>query len=144
MSFNEGTYFITTALSSHKAVDLDSSEATGRIIVYEGHGGKNQQWRVSKITHDEWSIQSVATDTYITASSGDDAAVHGSKLLPECNSVARWKIVKANKGENYHIYSVAHPRKVLDVTGSKQENSTPIIAYNYHGGANQQFTFSEV
>jgi hypothetical protein len=35
----------------------------------EGHDGKNQQWRVSKITHDEWSIQSVATDTYITASS---------------------------------------------------------------------------
>lgn len=32
MSFSEGTYYIATALSSHKAVDLDSSEATGRII----------------------------------------------------------------------------------------------------------------
>lgn len=44
----------------------------------------------------------------------------------------------------YSIYSVAHPNKVLDVTGSKQENSTPIIVYTYHGGPNQQFNFSEV
>ncbi|KAL7803286.1 carbohydrate-binding module family 13 [Trichoderma aethiopicum] len=144
MSFSEGTYYIATALSSHKAVDLDSSEATGRIIEYEGHGGKNQQWRISKITHEEYSIQSIATNTYITASSGDDAAVHASKLIPEANNVSRWKIVKASKADHYHIYSVAHPNKVLDVTGSKQENSTPIIVYTYHGGPNQQFTFSEV
>ena len=44
----------------------------------------------------------------------------------------------------YSIYSVAFPNKVLDVTGSKQDNSTPIIVYNYHGGVNQQFTFKEV
>ncbi|PTB62698.1 carbohydrate-binding module family 13 protein [Trichoderma citrinoviride] len=144
MSFNEGTYYIATALSNHKAIDLDSSEATGRIIEYEGHGGKNQQWRITKITHEEFSIQSVATNTFITAPNGGDATAHGSKLLPECNNVARWKIVKASKSDNYHIYSVAFPNKVLDVTGSKQDNSTPIIVYNYHGGVNQQFTFKEV
>ncbi|KAL6872156.1 carbohydrate-binding module family 13 protein [Trichoderma novae-zelandiae] len=144
MSISEGTYYIATALSNHKAIDLDSSEATGRIIEYEGHGGKNQQWRVTKITHEEFSIQSVATSTYITAPNGNDATAHGSKLLPECNSVARWKIVKASNSDNYTLYSVAYPSKVLDVTGSKQDNSTPIIVYNYHGGPNQQFTFKEV
>lgn len=32
MSFGEGTYYISTALGNHKAMDLEASEPTGRII----------------------------------------------------------------------------------------------------------------
>ncbi|KAL6694374.1 carbohydrate-binding module family 13 protein [Trichoderma pleuroticola] len=145
MSFNEGTYYISTNLSNAKAIDLEASEPTGRIIEYKTHGGKNQQWRLVRITHEEFSIQSVATSTYITAPNGDDMTARGSKLAPECNSVARWKIVKASsKGETYFVHNVAYPNKVLDVSGSNQADLTPILVYAYHGGSNQQFTFKQV
>ncbi|KAL7906535.1 carbohydrate-binding module family 13 protein [Trichoderma velutinum] len=145
MSFSEGTYIISTSLASHKAIDLEASEPTGRIIEYQTHGGKNQQWRISRITHEEYSIQSVATNTYITAPNGDDATARGSKLAPECNSVTRWKIVKAgSKGDSWFVRNVAYPNKVLDVSGSNQADLTPILVYTYHGGSNQQFTFKEV
>ncbi|KKO96557.1 hypothetical protein THAR02_11341 [Trichoderma harzianum] len=158
MSFAEGTYYMTTVLGSHKAVDLEASEPTGRVIEYktmansrnpllnsQTHGGKNQQWHVTKITNEEYSIQSVATSTYITAPNGDDMTARGSKLAPECNSVARWKIVKASsKGDSYFVRNVAYPNKVLDVSGSNQADLTPILVYAYHGGNNQQFTFKQV
>ncbi|KAL6787469.1 carbohydrate-binding module family 13 protein [Trichoderma sp. SZMC 28012] len=146
MSFGEGTYYMCTTLGNHKAVDLEASEPTGRIIEYQSHGGKNQQWRVTKITHEEYSIQSVATNTYITAPNGDnDMTARGSKLAPECNAVARWKIVKASsKGDAYFVRNVANTNKVLDVSGSNQADLTPILVYTYHGGNNQQFTFKEV
>ncbi|KAK4073187.1 uncharacterized protein Triagg1_5467 [Trichoderma aggressivum f. europaeum] len=175
MSFNEGTYYISTNISGHKAIDIEASEPMGRIIEYQTHGGKNQQWRLTRITHEEFSIQSVATSTYITAPSrsfiqhqkseaewpqrllrakltdfvssptldGSDMTARGSKLAPECNSVARWKVVKA-KGDAYFIHNVAYPNKVLDVSGSNQADLTPILVYTYHGGANQQFTFKEM
>ncbi|KAL7798897.1 carbohydrate-binding module family 13 protein [Trichoderma afarasin] len=142
---SEGTYFISTTLGSHKAMDLEASEPTGRIIEYQTHGGKNQQWRVIRITHEEFSIQSVATNTYITAPNGDDMTARGSKLAPECNSVARWKITKASsKSDSFIVRNVAFPNKVLDVSGSNQADLTPILVYTYHGGNNQQFTFKEV
>ncbi|EHK17347.1 carbohydrate-binding module family 13 protein [Trichoderma virens Gv29-8] len=145
MSFAEGTYHMYTTLASHKAVDLEASEPTGRVIEYQTHGGKNQQWRIVRITHEEYSIQSVATNTYITAPNGDDATARASKLAPECNSVSRWKIVKATaKGDSWVIRNVAYPNKVLDVSGSNQADLTPILVYTYHGGSNQQFTFTEV
>ncbi|KAL7955350.1 carbohydrate-binding module family 13 protein [Trichoderma compactum] len=143
MSFAEGTYYISTTLSSPKAIDLEGSEPTGRIIEYKTHGDKNQQWRLTLMTHDEYSIQSVATSTYITAPNGADMTARGSKLAPECNSVARWKIVKA-KGDSYFIHNVAYPNKCLDVSGSNQADLTPILVYTYHGGANQQFTFKQM
>jgi hypothetical protein len=32
MSFGEGTYYVYTSLNSHKAIDLEASEPTGRVI----------------------------------------------------------------------------------------------------------------
>ncbi|KAL7934728.1 carbohydrate-binding module family 13 protein [Trichoderma chlorosporum] len=146
MTFSEGVYYISTSLGSHKAIDLEASKATGRIIEYKTHNGKNQQWRVTSITHDEYSIQSVATNTYITApSDGNDATARASKLMPECNSVTRWKITKSSSKNNSHvIHNVAYPSKVLDVSGSEEADLTPILVYDFHGGENQQFTFKEV
>ncbi|KAL6800888.1 carbohydrate-binding module family 13 protein [Trichoderma sp. SZMC 28013] len=143
MSMTEGTFNMHTALASHKAVDLEASEPMGRVIEYQFHGGKNQQYRFTRITHEEFSIQCVATNTFITAPNGSDMTARCSKLAPECNSVTRWKIVKA-KGDAYFIYSVAYPNKCLDVSGSNQADLTPILVYTYHGGSNQQFTFKEV
>ncbi|KAL7947605.1 carbohydrate-binding module family 13 protein [Trichoderma barbatum] len=145
MSFSEGIYYISTTLASHKAIDLEGSDSTGRIIEYQTHGGKNQQWSITRITHEEYSIQCIATNTYITAPNGSDATARGSKLAPECNSVTRWKITEAGaKSDNWTIRSVAYPNKVLDVSGSNQADLTPILVYAYHGGSNQQFIFKEV
>ncbi|RFU76023.1 carbohydrate-binding module family 13 [Trichoderma arundinaceum] len=143
MSLAEGTYYIRSALSQRKSIDLEASQPLGRIIEYQFHRGNNQQWNVVRISNDEYGIQSVATGTNITAPNGNDATAYATRLNPDCNNVARWKIVRASpNGNNWVIRSVAFPNKVLDVTGSNQADVTPIIVYPYHGGANQQFTFT--
>ncbi|KAM0517072.1 hypothetical protein ACHAPE_005184 [Trichoderma viride] len=143
MSVFEGTYNIRSALSQRKPVDLEASNPTGRLIdTY--HGGPNQQWRFAHINNDEFSIQNVATGTYATAPSGNDATIKAARTDPRSNAAARWKIVRANSGADTCIRSVAYSSKTWDVTASNQDDLTAIINYPYHGGVNQQFTLARV
>ncbi|KAL7918238.1 carbohydrate-binding module family 13 protein [Trichoderma austrokoningii] len=145
MSVFEGTYYIRSALSQHKPVDLEGSNPTGRLIEYTYHGGPNQQWRFTHINNDEFSIQNVATGTYAVAPSGNDATIKAARTDPKSNSSARWKLVRANPGaDTWYIRSVAFQSKTFDVTASNQADLTAIIAYTYHGGPNQQFTLNRV
>ncbi|KAK1238844.1 hypothetical protein MKX08_005905 [Trichoderma sp. CBMAI-0020] len=145
MSVFEGTYNIRSALSQRKPVDLEASNPTGRLIGYSFHGGANQQWRVVHVNNDEFSIQSVATGTYAVAPGGNDATIKTARTDPQGNAAARWKIVRANAGaDTWYIRSVASASKTWDVTGSNQADLTAIINYPFHGGVNQQFTFTRV
>nr|AIZ77171.1 RBL [Trichoderma viride] len=145
MSLFEGTYIIRSALSQHKPVDLEASNPTGRLIQYTFHGGPNQQWRISHVGNDEFSIQNVATGTYAAAQNGNNTVIRAARTNPQGDASARWKFVRANaSSDTWYIRNVAYNSKTFDVTASNQADLTEILAYSYHGGLNQQFTFTRL
>ncbi|KAL6903290.1 carbohydrate-binding module family 13 protein [Trichoderma evansii] len=145
MSIYQGTFYIRSALSQRKPVDLEASNPNGRLIEYTYHGGANQQWRLSHIQNGEFSIQNVATGTYATAQNGNNTVIRAANTNPQTNSAARWTIVRANAAnDTWYIKSVGYNGKTFDVAGSSQADVTEILAYQYHGGVNQQFTLQRV
>ncbi|KOS23208.1 hypothetical protein ESCO_003373 [Escovopsis weberi] len=144
MALQEGVYVIASVLSGGPVLDLENgNNPIANIIGYHAHGGVNQQWRVTRLSLQDYSIQSVYGNTWITApADGSDQQLSTSRYDPVYNKSARWRIVPANGG--YAIYSVENPSKVFDVSGGATKDLTPILLYGYHGGKNQVFTFKKV
>ena len=90
MTLSDGTYEITNA-KSHTVVDLSGSD-NKNIIGYTPNNGANQRWRLRNVGGDYYTVQSVATNTYITF----EGEPENGRRLTAGEDAQRWRVEVAN------------------------------------------------
>ncbi|CAI7625247.1 unnamed protein product [Penicillium viridicatum] len=101
--------------------------------------GPNQRFVFAHVGDDEYLIINDRSGTYLTASD-DNSQITGNLISPLEKRV-RWKIepVKDRSG-SYFIFSVAFPKKVIDIKiATGIEDRSAVYTLPHDGAKNQQF-----
>ncbi|KAE8145822.1 ricin B lectin domain-containing protein [Aspergillus avenaceus] len=143
-----GLYTITASYVD-KRLDLDDGkkEDGTKLQLFkpldDDKYGPDQQFIIANVGRDEHVIINIKSGTYLTASD-DNGQITANFISPLENKV-RWKIHPARGAEGaYTINSVAYNGKVVDVSGSKTDDRTPVLTYPSGGSKNQQFILNRV
>ena len=140
----DGTYVVSTSLSSGRVLDVAgaSKSAGANVQLWNAGKGKNQRWIVS---HDQ--------DGYVTlrnVNSGLALDVAGASAKAGAN-VLQWnagkgrnqKWIAVRDGDSYRLVSALSKSLALDVYGGKDSNGANVQLWNAGKGANQKWTFRD-
>ncbi|KAJ5954402.1 ricin B lectin domain-containing protein [Penicillium viridicatum] len=137
-------YTVVTRLVD-KRLDLDGGkkEDGTRLQLFKPYDntqyGPNQRFVFAHVGNDEYLIINDRSGTYLTASD-DNSQITGNVISPLEKRV-RWKIepVKDRSG-SYFIYSVAFPKKVVDIKiATGIDDRSAVYTLPQDGAKNQQF-----
>ncbi|PWY75263.1 hypothetical protein BO94DRAFT_589073 [Aspergillus sclerotioniger CBS 115572] len=125
----------------NKYLDVkDGGKADGtKVHLWEKVTTLNQRYFVTHAGNEEYLIRNQGTATYMSAgaSKGGDLTANN---LPMDNKRIRWKFVPLDDGSGaYHIYSVAYPDELIDVSAEGTANGNRIMTWTNNNGKNQQF-----
>ena len=137
---DDGIYLIVSAKNTTRLVDVSgASKANGaNVALWNGHGGKNQQWR---FTFDPktgcYKIVCVNSGKALTYAG---SATSGANVVQKTVSVAKsqlWTVSKTAKG--YALSPLTNPKLVLEVQGGKALDGDNVDMRTSNGGAWQRF-----
>ncbi|OBZ65879.1 hypothetical protein A0H81_14194 [Grifola frondosa] len=152
-ALSDGVRFRIRNAQSANVLDVkENNTADGAsVIIYTPNGNNNQNWNV------EWvddaggmayyritSISTKKTGWYLQYDKTQGVIV-GNKISSTSATRSQLWFLDAEEGsEAYVIRSVEDDTKVLDLSGSGMADGTPVIAYTYHAGPNQQWEITDV
>jgi lipoprotein-anchoring transpeptidase ErfK/SrfK len=137
---SEGTFAITSALSSSKVIEVAGANKSNgaNVSIYSSNETQAQKWSVAKVSGstNTYTVRSVVSGKYLAMESDGnvcvkDASTDGSQY---------WLASIANG--KYTLTNVLY-NKVLDVSGASTANGTNVQGYASNATAAQQFSFTE-
>jgi hypothetical protein len=132
-------YYRITNNSTKKALTLTTG-STSDAVSSTWINGQQQHWAFEPVGFPPvYSISHVQTGWYLQYDRNGSAGA-GDQISPTDASRSQlWFLESIGDEGGYVIRSVEDDNKVLDLSGSGTADGTPVIAYNYHGGTNQQW-----
>ncbi len=136
-----GTWRIKNRNSSKCLRTRDNSlDNQAQVVQYTCDGSAIEQWKVSEISPDVFSIEHVASGKY--------ADIAGAATTEGANNIIwpsnggenqKWRIVGLGNGY-YHIIN-QHSKLLLDIFQASKANNANNIQWTDNGGLNQQWQF---
>lgn len=142
--FSEGTYRIINRNSGKCLVNNDQGTSNGtRVVQTTSSGSVNENWIISSLANDEYTIQHEATGLYADIeSASQETGANNILWSKNGNNNQKWKIIK-QKADYYHIVNV-NSGLFLDILGASSANNAQNIQWNNNGGFNQDWSFIPV
>jgi hypothetical protein len=121
-----------------------STTAGGKIIQWPAHGGANQQWRLTNVSDNVFTVANVNSGLCLDVPDGSTA--NGTQLQQwTCTGAAgqQWAadLVGSLTGSQYVLVNV-NSGLVIGVTGSSSASGAPVGQVNGTGAASQVWTVS--
>ncbi|KAL9585731.1 MAG: hypothetical protein Q9212_001350 [Teloschistes hypoglaucus] len=108
--------------------------------------GQQQRWVFEPVGFPPvYWISHAQTGWYLQYDTKNDSAVANDKILSTDTSKSRlWFLESIGDAGTHVIRNLENDNKVLDLSASGTADGTPVIAYNYHGGRNQQWQITDL
>ena len=139
----DGTYKITTAISSNMALDVidGSKEAKKGVQIWNNFHVLNQKFILKHLGNNVYTIEVAHSDMALElATDGSNVVRQNTKRdVPE----QKWKLEDAGNGY-YYILSEYDNALCLNVYGAYTENGTKVQAYRKNGNDNEKWKFQEM
>ena len=135
------SYTIVPAHAGNCAIDLSASTGT-KVQLCKAHRGDNQRWQLIKIG-DSFCIRTTDGQKALEVSDGkteNGTAVTAASSDSSNPAKQLWMLEDAGDG-TFFIRSKLDTSYVMNVSGNKQDNGTPIAINLFHGKSNQRFRF---
>lgn len=137
-----GVYYIKAAKDGNFIFDLNGSSTDdgAKVIIYKKSGESNQQFRITQVKGNQYTIQNVHSQKWLVSKGSVGAAVVQSGSVSDMGSKT-FTIAKQPNG-SYRITD--NKGLYLGITGGKIANGTPIILWNKASDASQTYTFEKI
>ncbi len=138
----DGVYSIKSAKDENFIFDVtgSSTEDGAKIVIYKNIGGSNQQFRLTHVKGNQYTIQNVHSEKWLISKGTVGAALVQSGSVSEANTKT-FTIAKQSNGS----YRITDSKGLyLGITGGKIANGTPIILWNKASDASQTYTFEKM
>lgn len=138
----DGVYTIKSAKDENYIFDVNGSSTDdgAKVIVYKNNGGSHQQFKLTQIKGNQYTIQNVHSEKWLISKGTVGAALVQSGSVSEM-SAKTFSIVKQSDGS----YRITDSKGLfLGITGGKIANGTPIILWNKASDASQTYTFEKL
>ncbi|WP_410643437.1 RICIN domain-containing protein [Amycolatopsis sp. lyj-346] len=142
---SDGTHVLRNAGSSQVMDASGASTATGgKIIQWPAHGGANQQWRLTKLADNVFTVVNVNSGLCLDVPDGSTAS--GIQLQQwTCTGGAnqQWAadLVGSLTGSQYVLQNI-NSGHAIGVSGSSTASGAPVAQLGGTGAANQVWTVS--
>ena len=140
-----GTYYIRSAMSSSKVVDVKSGSSSNgaNVQLYSKNNTGAQKWKVSKNSDGTYTFANAASGKALDVKSGKAVSGANVQIYTKNSSKAqKWKIQYASDG-TFKIVSALDSGLVLDVSGASTKNGANIQIYQSNNSKTQRFTFEK-
>jgi len=126
-----GKFFLIKSLMNGKCLDIteSSSDPETPVVMYEPHGGDNQQWYVD---HRKGVIRSKLNDMVLEIS-------HDNRLV--INDFVEGAFNQQFKLGEDRIQHGHFRHRVFDVVGASDDDGAEVCTWEWHGGDNQRWEF---
>lgn len=153
---SKNTFCLSPKHAPCKAMDLKSESTLPNIQIVQNTANlqkPSQQWTVERNPDDTFSLRNCYSKLYLMAKDKGSEMIQAERdnhpnqrfLFRKVSMPLRKKASPALiKAEKEYMLRNRHDGKFLDVKGGSTSNSTPILAWNGHGGNNQVFRFIPV
>ena len=137
---DDGIYLIASAKNTTRLIDVSGeSKANGaNVMLWNGHGGKNQQWR---FTFDpKTGCYKIVCMNSGKALTYQGSAISGANVVQKTVSATNaqlWSVVKTAKG--YALSPLANSKLMLEVQGGKALNGDNVDMRTSNGEVWQRF-----
>lgn len=138
-SISNGTYVITSALSSSRAVDISGGgSANGtNIQLWEKNGTAAQSFKVTSVGSGWYTIRNTASGKALDVAGGVKGSGVNVQLYEYNGTNAQlWRFESAGNGYYYIQNKLGY---YLDVYYGKTDNGTNIQVFSKNGGSNQKW-----
>ncbi|KAI0730523.1 hypothetical protein C8Q76DRAFT_854234 [Earliella scabrosa] len=134
-------YYRLNNNSTKKALTLTTDAAKVAVSSTWIDGQQQQLWAFDPVVFPPvYRISHAKTGWYLQYDKNSDSAIATNKIPSSDPSRSQlWFLETTDDGEGYVIRSVESEKKVLDLRGSGMAEGTDIIAWDFHGGKNQQW-----
>ncbi|GIO90238.1 RICIN domain-containing protein [Paenibacillus lactis] len=126
--------------NSEKMLEVDGwrTENGSNVIIWDDHGGANQQWRITETSGGNYSLINVHSGKALEVDAwGTDNGSNVTIWDNHGGANQLWRIVDAGGG-SYKLINV-HSGKALDVSGSGTANGTNVQIWQDLNNAAQQW-----
>ena len=135
----DGVYFIYSAKSPSRALDVNgaSKKSGANVLLWDGHGQANQQWRftLDKATGN-YTIVSVNSNMALAfRSSASGANVYQAKQSSATKGI--WYVAKTSSG--FALYPAKNKKVALDIEGGNAANGDNVELWTSSGKPWQRF-----
>ena len=135
------TYYIETALSTNKVVDVSGASTSNgaNVQLYDFNKTGAQQWKVQYDDKGYITFYNVSSGKVLDVSSGSATSGTNVQQYQANNSYAQKWLVYKNDNGTYSIESALWPNLSLDIAGASTSNRTNVRIYSSNDTSAQQF-----
>ena len=137
------TYYKVTCVYTSTVMDQTRNEGDP-VQAWKFHGGGNQLWAFEPATFAPmYWIKHIPTNLVIQT--GTSSCIGATRTDDADQLLSQLWLVQGREDDNNVIIRSAKAANglVLDLSGNSIKDGTPILAWNYHGGQNQQWTIAK-
>lgn len=144
----DGQTFFISSPSNNRCLDVTASGTVNgtSVVLWDKHGGANQQWKLELVSVDVYIIRSVSSNKCFDTHA-ETLADNGTKLqIWQClgNANQQWKFTRLVNG-NYILNPLSAPQRALDADpATAGDNGTRLQLWDQHGRNNQQWKLDPV
>lgn len=133
-----------TSVSSSKVLDIPwaSKNAAVNVLLYGYNGGDNQLWQIKYFSDGYYLIRAKHSGLCLDAPDSS-SGVQIRQWYQTSNIGQRWIFTGTGNKNEYYIGNLGST-KYMDVQEGNTADGTPIIQWDFHGGANQRWLLEYV
>ena len=141
---NGGVYHLDV---KHSGKSLDVSHISrypgASVHQWQYVGGRNQQWRMEKLSDGYWRLRSVHSNLCLSVSGG--ATGNGGNLIQDhCNDSRQQQYRLEHQGNDYYYLVARHSNRCVDVSHVSTANGANIHQWECIGQDNAKWRFVRV
>lgn len=141
---SEGTYRITN-INSGKLLEVAfAGTANGdNIRQYSDTGHPCQQWELTENSDGTFHLTNVNSGKLMeVALAGTDDGDNIRQYADTSHPCQNWHVI--DNGDGTYRIENAHSSKIADVYGASMSDGANVIQWQWHGSANQRWTFTQI
>ncbi|SDZ06858.1 Short repeat-containing protein of unknown function [Amycolatopsis xylanica] len=155
---DNGMFELRNVKSGKAASVLNGGTENAALVVqYTNTHASNQAWRLVDVNHNSRTLEMPTGEVYLKGlqstrclqmagywdqpNQGANANGAAAELWDCIGGAVKERWVLADAGDHKYTLKSVNSGKCLDVSGSRAVNGTPVVQWDCHGGANQQWVF---